>query len=151
MLQIWHSTRFLAERELIVWNLVQTSGSCINQTGEHFLSLAHTWFIAMTLDLACDQHLTRTTSQCKNGDHSSFHSWDTGDTVWLYVVADIWLLTLIDYTRYWHYFFSCYLCTRRACAKQFVAGAYVCACARVLFVADVMLPVTQINREYPRD
>ena len=68
-----------------VWYLHKSDGWTL-------LSLAHTWFIADTLDLVCDQHLTRATSQRKNGDHSPFRSWDTG--VWLYVVADIWLLTL---------------------------------------------------------
>ena len=60
-----------------------------------FLSLAHTWFIAETLDFVCDWYLTRATSQCKNGDHSSFYSLDTCIGVWLYVAGDIWLLALL--------------------------------------------------------
>ena len=56
----------------------------INQTDEHFLSLAHTCMVycrGYGFGVWSALILIRATSHCKNGDHSSFRSWDTG--VWL--------------------------------------------------------------------
>ena len=53
----------------VVRSLVRTSAmaNCINQTGAGniFVSSLHMVYITDTLDLICDQHLTRTTSRAR--------------------------------------------------------------------------------------